>query len=146
MFEESSEREQFLRGISMTIRIDTTTEYPVRYVAFTNPRILFENPDKSLVHSPKGDKSETNGGREFAVYHSPIQNTVYSYLDDGVYAEIISFQGLSYLASVHATQPTRKREQKNDNERFPDYDTARQWLLQRIEAFELWVREGTVIA
>ena len=127
-----------------TIRIDKTAEYPVRYAAFTNPCILFENvKGTELVHPRKGDKSNTsgNGGHEYAVYHEPFQNRAFPHIQDGIYAEIVSYQGIDYLVSCHATRPTRKREQDSLVERVKTYEEAKALVLAWIPVAQTWIRE-----
>lgn len=113
-----------------------TMEYPTRYEAFKNPRILFEQVNTNLAGN--------YAGREFAIYHEPVKNIAYPDIEDGLYAEVCSFQGRYYLASVHATQPWKGRKQSGDSKHFDKYVDAVGWLLEQIPKFQQFITKGAV--
>ncbi len=112
-----------------------TTEYPTRYEAFAHPKILFEQKDTALVN----EKKHNNGGREFAVYYEPVQKRDAPHLEDGIYAEICSFQGKQYLAEVHATQPEKGRRQQTAHKTFDKYADAVAWMLEEIPKAQVFI-------
>ncbi len=59
----------------------TTAEYPVRYVAFDNPGILF-----------RGEQPKESGGHEWAVFwneSNKLYGSIYSYQDKHLAAEVV---------------------------------------------------------
>jgi len=98
-----------------------TTLYPTRYVAFDQPRTWVEHANP-----------EHQGGFEYAVYHDPMQNREYPHLKDGIYIEIVSYQGIDYLLDAHATRPIKGRPVLAKVERYPTFAEAKteamKWL------------------
>lgn len=114
-----------------------TTEYPTRYEAFKNPRVLFEQKNTELT--------SRHAGAEFAVYHEPVKNTAYPDIEDGLYASVCSFQGRYYLTEIHATQPWKGRKQSGDSEHFDKYADAVDWLLENILKFQRFITIPEVV-
>lgn len=112
----------------MSVERRITTEHPLRYSAFENPRVLFLAQETTLAGSTPG--------REFAAYYEPVRNVDYPFFDDGIYAEISSFQGKSYLAAIHATQPRKGRTQKTEHRFFYDFMQAVEWVEQHIPIYQ----------
>ncbi len=104
-----------------------TSEHPIRYSAFEHPRVLFVAQDVALTSSK---------GRELTAYHEPILNKDYPALEDGVYAQIMNFQGRSYLAEMHATQPWKGRAQKTEHKFFDDFAPALVWIEEQIPIYQ----------
>jgi len=103
------------------MQIIRTDNYPIRYVAFDNPRAFVINA-----------KVEHRGGYELAVYHAPMVNAAYPHLTDGVYISVFSYQGKEIILSYHFTAPNRTRRQKNKTEKFANdqYQDAIRRALQ----------------
>jgi len=99
-----------------------TTEYPTRYVAFDHPGEWVEH-----------QTPEHRGGYEFAVYYQPMPNEAYPTLTDGLYIEIVSYQGKDWLLSAHATRPDIHREQRSFVKRYPTYEIAKKHALNWLE-------------
>ena len=112
-----------------------TTECPLRYSAFEHPRVLFVAQDTALA---------TTKSRELAAYHEPMQNTNYPDLKDGIYAQIMNFQGRSYLAELHATQPWKGRAQKTEHKFFDDFTQAVSWIEEQIPIYRAYCRFNTI--
>lgn len=85
----------------MKIKEIKTTEYPTRHVAFQNPGVwcIAENP----INNP---------GFEYACYYEGITNETFPDLEDGIHAEVCSYQGKLFLADCCATRPDKSREQR----------------------------------
>jgi len=96
-----------------------TTKYPTRYAAFKSPRTWVEHANP-----------EHRGGFEYAVYSDRMKNVDYPHLEDGIYIEIVSYQGIDYLLSCHATRPKKGREQLNFVQRYPEYHLAKTAALK----------------
>jgi len=93
----------------------TTAEYPIRYVAKDNQQTWVEHKE------PKH-----RGGFEFAVYSQQVQNPVYSSLTDGIFIEVVSYQGDGrLLLSCHLTIPDAHRKQYNHVKICPTYQEAK---------------------
>jgi hypothetical protein len=119
----------------MAIERRKTTEYPIRYSAFDCPRVLFVAEGTSL----KDSMHNSQGGKELAAYHEPVQNRDYPALTDGIYAEICNFQGKQYLAMMHATQPWKGRAQKTEHQFFDDFLLAIAWTEDRIPVYQKFI-------
>jgi len=91
--------------------------YPTRYTAFDNPKTWVEAADLSVK----------DGGYEYAVYYEPMANREYPHITDGIYCEIVSYQGIDYLVNCSYTIPDKSREQGGVSKRFKDYHEARKF-------------------
>ncbi|MDF2953059.1 MAG: hypothetical protein OD816_000304 [Thermodesulfobacterium sp.] len=80
------------------IKTMLATEYPTRYVAFKYPKTLILQ--KNIQYF---------GGFEYAIYYYPVKNKTYPHLTDGLYAEMVSYQGKKYLVDITLTLPNEKR-------------------------------------
>ena len=124
--EEAGQRETLRHKLERR----TNTNYPLRYSAFGAPHILFVAEVTDL---------KTTRSRELAAYYEPIQNQDYPDLEDGIFAGIVNFQGIQYLAEVHATQPWKGRAQKNAHMFFADFNQAIAWLEAQIPIFQEFI-------
>ena len=114
------------------IRTELTTVYPTRYQAFEHPGVLWEAAER-----------KERGGFEAAVFYLPMPNAECPQFTDGVYAEIVSYQGRWWLADVRATRPSAARPQwgRRMPGRPTSYEAARAWLLQAIPEAVEWAEE-----
>lgn len=112
-------------------RVEKTDEYPTRYKAFDNPRVVWEQTTIDSKHS---------GGFEFAVYSNPMTNAHYSHIEDGIYASIVAYQNIDYLVDCNATCPDRFRQQTGVSKRYPTYELAKQAMLTWILQTEYWLK------
>lgn len=114
--------------MSTTTKIPTmaTTEYPVRYVAFDNPGTLVINASRKC-----------EGGNEWAILTQTMTNRRYPHIEDGVYAEIHSFQHRDLTLDVYATTPTESRSvwHRRKDCAYADFEAA---LLQ----LQVWFLEA----
>jgi len=97
----------------------STREYPTRYIARDNPQTWVTNLNPQY-----------SGGFEFAVYHEPMQNQDWPHIQDGIYIEIVSYQGIDFLLSAHACKPDKSREQKALVKRFKTYTGAKRAAIR----------------
>ena len=112
-----------------TIETHQTEAYPTRYEAFDHPGVWVEHRHP-----------EHKGGYEFAVYHAPMPNTYYPSIVDGIYIEVVSYQGKDWLLSGQATRPDRGREQFNFIKRYPSYEAAKAEALRWLPQAEVFVQ------
>jgi len=115
----------------MKIPTIKTNSYPTRYVAFHNPGVLVESSH------PKHD-----GGYEWTVFSERIQNKEYPHLTDGVYLEIVSYQGKALLVDGTATQPDKTRRQLRYTQLFQTYEQARSSALAWLDKAREFVAQN----
>jgi len=126
------------------VKTMTTNEHVVRYVAWDNPKVLVESANTNLLHPKKGDNSNTSGdgGREICVYTHSIVNRSYPKLKDGLYASIVSYQGIDYLFETECAYPDFRRKQDTGLrcvDRIKTYTEAKDRLLSWIVDAEDWL-------
>jgi hypothetical protein len=123
-------REKEEKCMRTRVSIIKTKEYPIRYVAFDHFGALVENSH------PRHD-----GGNEWAVFSELVQNKAYPHLTDGIYFEIVSYQGKALLLDATATRPDENRKQLRHTELFQTYEQAKRSALTWLEEARQFVAQ-----
>ncbi len=107
-----------------------TDERITRYVAFDNQRTVVINAN-----------TDFSGGFEKAVYSERVKNKDYD-LVDGIYGEVVSYQGKDWLVDVTLIMPARGRKQCRHVQRYINLADAIKVLKDKIREYRGLMNEA----
>lgn len=108
-----------------------TDERITRYVAFDNQKTIVINANTEFI-----------GGFDKAVYSERVKNKKYEGIEDGIYGEIVSYQGIDWQLDISLTIPAKFRKQYRHVKRYSNLADAIKDMKDKIREYRELMSEG----